>query len=48
MANDEDGLNIGNMMGMMMGMVMLSLVSSIMGILPQPKGNLEITSLEIS
>ena len=43
--NDEEGLNIGNMMGMMVGIIMLSLVASI---LPKPKGQLEIDSFVIS
>ena len=45
MANNEEGLDIGKMMGMMVGIIMLSLVA---GILPKPKGQLEIDSFEIS
>jgi len=45
MANNEEGLNIGNMMSMMVGIIMISLISKI---LPQPKGQLEMTTFEIS
>jgi hypothetical protein len=44
-ANNEEGLNIGNMMSMMIGIIMISLISKI---LPQPKGHLDINSFEIS
>lgn len=47
MANDEagEGLDIGKTMGMMVGIIMISLISKI---LPQPKGQLEVASFEIS
>jgi len=46
-ANNEagEGLNIGNMMSMLVSIIMISLISKI---LPQPKGQLDIDSFEIS
>ncbi len=42
---EEEQLNIGNMMGMMMTLVMLALVAQI---IPAPRGELVINSLQIS
>jgi len=44
----SEELDMGNVMGMMMGMVMLVIVAGILQILPQPKGQLTVASLELS
>jgi len=47
-ANNEEGLNIGNMMSMMVGIIMISLISKILPQPKEPKGQLDMTSFEIS
>jgi hypothetical protein len=45
--NDEE-LKIGDIMQPMMAVIMLVIISQIIQILPQPKGELAVTSLELS
>jgi len=44
----SEELDMGSIMGMTMGMVMLVIVTGVLQILPQPKGQLTIVSLELS
>ena len=44
----SEELDMGSIMGMTMGMVMLVIVTGVLQILPQPKRQLTVASLELS